>query len=87
MASEIELASWFVKGAIVGITGTNGKSTVTTLVGEMCADLGIPHLDLLPIMSQSGDRALYTAAEGHFNKEGHVLVAEALADFVRTNNP
>lgn len=34
--SEIELASWFIKGTIVGITGTNGKSTVTSLVGAMC---------------------------------------------------
>jgi len=36
IASEIELASWFIKGTIIGITGTNGKSTVTTLVGQMC---------------------------------------------------
>lgn len=35
--SEIELASRFIRGEIVGVTGTNGKSTVTTLVGEMCA--------------------------------------------------
>src|SRR5690606_13485001 len=35
IASEIELASWFVRGQVVAITGTNGKSTVTTLVGEM----------------------------------------------------
>ncbi|MFT3921272.1 MAG: UDP-N-acetylmuramoyl-L-alanine--D-glutamate ligase [Myxococcales bacterium] len=40
--SEVELASWFVKGTVVGITGTNGKSTVTTLVGEMCKATGRP---------------------------------------------
>jgi UDP-N-acetylmuramoylalanine--D-glutamate ligase len=40
--SEIELASWFVQGTVVGITGTNGKSTVTTLVGEMCKATGKP---------------------------------------------
>ncbi len=38
--SEIGLAASFVKGAIVGITGTNGKSTVTELVGEMCKRSG-----------------------------------------------
>jgi len=38
--SEVELASWFVKGSVIGITGTNGKSTVTTLVGEMCKATG-----------------------------------------------
>jgi len=42
IASEIELASWFVRGTTIGITGTNGKSTVTTLVGQMCARSGRP---------------------------------------------
>jgi UDP-N-acetylmuramoylalanine--D-glutamate ligase len=32
---EIELAYYFSKGKIVGITGTNGKTTTTTLVGEI----------------------------------------------------
>lgn len=39
--SEIELASWFVTAPIVAITGTNGKSTVTTLIGEMCKAAGL----------------------------------------------
>jgi UDP-N-acetylmuramoylalanine--D-glutamate ligase len=42
IASEIELASWFVSAQVIGITGTNGKSTVTTLVGEMCKASGRP---------------------------------------------
>jgi UDP-N-acetylmuramoylalanine--D-glutamate ligase len=42
VVSEIELASWFVHGQVIGITGTNGKSTVTTLVGEMCKATGRP---------------------------------------------
>ncbi|HEY2919963.1 MAG TPA: UDP-N-acetylmuramoyl-L-alanine--D-glutamate ligase [Candidatus Binatia bacterium] len=33
--SEIELASRFFRAPLVAITGTNGKSTTTTLVGEM----------------------------------------------------
>ena len=32
---ELELASHFVKAPIIGITGTNGKSTVTTMVGDI----------------------------------------------------
>ncbi len=32
---EIELAYRFAKGKIIGITGTNGKTTTTTLVGEI----------------------------------------------------
>ena len=33
--SEIELAYNFLKSPVIGITGTNGKSTVTTLTGEL----------------------------------------------------
>ncbi|RMF62039.1 MAG: UDP-N-acetylmuramoyl-L-alanine--D-glutamate ligase [Calditrichaeota bacterium] len=32
---ELEVASWFCPGRIVAITGTNGKSTTTALLGEM----------------------------------------------------
>lgn len=32
---EIELAYRYTKGKIIGITGTNGKTTTTTLVGEI----------------------------------------------------
>jgi len=42
IASEVELASWFMNATVIGITGTNGKSTVTTLVGEMCQASGRP---------------------------------------------
>jgi UDP-N-acetylmuramoylalanine--D-glutamate ligase len=39
--SEIELAFRFMKGQAVGITGTDGKSTTTTLTGHLLAGLGI----------------------------------------------
>jgi UDP-N-acetylmuramoylalanine--D-glutamate ligase len=32
---EIELASLFIKEPIIAITGTNGKTTTTTLIGEL----------------------------------------------------
>ncbi|MCJ7813512.1 UDP-N-acetylmuramoyl-L-alanine--D-glutamate ligase, partial [bacterium] len=32
---ELEVASWFCKAPIIAITGSNGKSTVTTLLGEI----------------------------------------------------
>ena len=31
VVSEIEVASWYFEGEIVGITGTNGKSTATAM--------------------------------------------------------
>jgi UDP-N-acetylmuramoylalanine--D-glutamate ligase len=33
--SEVEVASWFCKAQIIAITGSNGKTTTTTLLGEM----------------------------------------------------
>jgi UDP-N-acetylmuramoylalanine--D-glutamate ligase len=42
IVSEVELASWYLQGTVIGITGTNGKSTVTTLVGDMCRRTGRP---------------------------------------------
>jgi UDP-N-acetylmuramoylalanine--D-glutamate ligase len=35
VVSEVELASWFITAPMVAITGTNGKTTTTTLTGEI----------------------------------------------------
>ncbi len=53
--SELELASSIFGGQIIAITGTNGKTTVTTLVGQIlmeqgmdvavCGNIGIPFSD------------------------------------------
>ena len=42
VVSEVELASWFVQSTVIGVTGTNGKSTVTAWVGQMCEASGRP---------------------------------------------
>jgi UDP-N-acetylmuramoylalanine--D-glutamate ligase len=42
IVSELELASRYLKGDIVGITGSNGKTTTTTLVGEILKESGRP---------------------------------------------
>jgi UDP-N-acetylmuramoylalanine--D-glutamate ligase len=34
--SEIELASWFCRARIIGITGTDGKTTTATLIQSIC---------------------------------------------------
>jgi UDP-N-acetylmuramoylalanine--D-glutamate ligase len=41
---EIELAAHFLPGPIVAITGSNGKTTTTTLTGEIMTASGIPTL-------------------------------------------
>lgn len=38
--SEMELGSRFCRGRIIAITGTNGKSTVTTLIGDILKTAG-----------------------------------------------
>ena len=40
--SEVELASRFLSNRIVGITGTNGKTTTTELTGALVRDAGLP---------------------------------------------
>ncbi len=50
--SELDLGFMFAKGEIIGITGTNGKTTVTSLVGKIfetagrrtyiCGNIGLP---------------------------------------------
>ena len=54
---ELELASRYLKGEVVAITGSNGKTTTTTLVGKIFADagrstlvggnIGLPVIDLV----------------------------------------
>lgn len=66
---EIELAYLFGKGRVVAITGTNGKTTTTTLVGDIMKN-AFPHVDVV------GNIGIpYTeVVEGQF--EDHVSVCE-----------
>jgi len=41
---ELELAARFLKGRILAITGSNGKTTTTTLTGEILKEAGLPTL-------------------------------------------
>jgi len=41
---ELELAARFLKGKILAVTGSNGKTTTTSLLGEILAKAGLPTL-------------------------------------------
>ena len=41
---ELELAARFLKGRTLAVTGSNGKTTTTTLLGEILTDSGLPTL-------------------------------------------
>jgi len=44
VVSELEMASWFCHVPILAVTGTNGKTTTTTLLGRMFADVKRKHV-------------------------------------------
>lgn len=40
---EVELAGYFLRGPILGITGSNGKTTTTAMIGHILGEAGVPH--------------------------------------------
>lgn len=44
VVAEIEVASWFCVGSIIAITGSNGKTTTTTLLGRIFSDAKKKHV-------------------------------------------
>lgn len=62
--SEIELASWFCRGRIIAVTGSNGKTTTTSLTGAIlsaagvdnvvCGNIGQPFSDMVADVSDRG---------------------------------
>lgn len=58
IVTEVEVASLICQAPIIGITGSNGKTTTTTWVGEIWREAG-----LSPIIAGNIGRALCEAAE------------------------
>jgi UDP-N-acetylmuramoylalanine--D-glutamate ligase len=44
VVSELEVAGWFCKVPIVAVTGSNGKTTTTTLIGRIFSDAKKKHV-------------------------------------------
>jgi UDP-N-acetylmuramoylalanine--D-glutamate ligase len=84
MSGDIELFARYAKAPIIAITGSNAKSTVTTLVGEMAAaagkrvavggNLGTPALELL-----ADDVELYVLELSSFQLETTANLNAAVA--------
>ncbi|MEX2089461.1 MAG: UDP-N-acetylmuramoyl-L-alanine--D-glutamate ligase [Bacteroidota bacterium] len=43
VVSEVEVAGWFCRASIIAITGSNGKTTTTTLIGRVLGDAKKKH--------------------------------------------
>jgi UDP-N-acetylmuramoylalanine--D-glutamate ligase len=65
IVSELEAASWFCNGPMIAVTGTNGKTTTTALLGRMFDDAKRPAV----VAGNIGDR--YIPAAGGDTLEHH----------------
>lgn len=84
--SEIELAFRFLRGRIVGITGSNGKSTTTTLVHRILRDGGLRSRlagnigpPLISFVNGSRDADVYATELSSFQLEYTELFTPAVA--------
>ncbi len=74
---EIEVAGWFLAGRLVGITGTNGKTTTTALLGRMLeasgfsafvgGNIGVP---LISAVDHVSPESMVVAELSSFQLEG-----------------
>ncbi len=89
VVGEVELASRYLRGRIAAITGSNGKTTTTSLVGELLKDAGLPNqvggnigTPLISLVDSSRDDGWTVAEVSSFQletiKEFHPAVAVVL---------
>jgi UDP-N-acetylmuramoylalanine--D-glutamate ligase len=74
--SEIELAHRFLKGRLIGITGSNGKTTTTSLIEHILRSAGVPTIlagnigtPLISCVERANDRSITVAELSSFQLE------------------
>ncbi len=74
--SEIELAGRFLKGRLIGITGSNGKTTTTSLIEHVLRSAGFPTIlagnigtPLISRVEQTNDKTITVAELSSFQLE------------------
>lgn len=79
--SELEIASRWLKGTVIAVTGSNGKTTTTTLIGEIVKTAGIPAIVAGNIGTPLSDVAESSREDGIAVLEVSSFQAEGLARF------
>jgi UDP-N-acetylmuramoylalanine--D-glutamate ligase len=77
VVAEVEVASWYLKGIVIGITGSNGKSTTTALTAHLlshaglkataCGNIGTP---LIEMVARDAPDHYYIVELSSFQLEG-----------------
>jgi UDP-N-acetylmuramoylalanine--D-glutamate ligase len=74
--SEIELAGRFLKGQLIGITGSNGKTTTTSLIEHILRSAGLPTIlagnigtPLISCAEKTGDKTITVVELSSFQLE------------------
>jgi len=77
VVAEVEAGSWFLRGDLVGVTGSNGKTTTTSLIGKMLESSGIHTLvggnigvPLTSMVDQATDESAVVVELSSFQLEG-----------------
>lgn len=87
--AEVELAYRFLRGKIIGITGSNGKSTTTTLVHKILSEAGFSSklagnigFPLISFVEKSRDDDWYVTELSSFQLENIINFRAAIAIFL-----
>jgi len=77
VVAEVEAGSWFLHGDLAGVTGSNGKTTTTSLIGRMLGaseihtlvggNIGVP---LTSMVDESTDESVAVVELSSFQLEG-----------------
>ncbi|MBE0660551.1 MAG: UDP-N-acetylmuramoyl-L-alanine--D-glutamate ligase [Bryobacteraceae bacterium] len=69
VTGDVELACRFLRGPVMGITGSNGKTTVTALCGHLLNECGIP----VQVGGNIGNQAVASMIETSRDEQWNVL--------------